>query len=151
MTSRGLDTTTMGARFSKKDTTVKSTYVEVPLSKYSITYKYYITSLRTKILSDRMIDDAIDACKSEIAWVSFFKAAFKHTHPNVLAKDVNIKLMKVTKNEYNGEVKWTFPTTPYCQLNTEMNIMYPTGVYTIAGPNWAGICFIDCIKEVSED
>jgi hypothetical protein len=143
--------TNMGARFSKKDDAVKSTYLDVPLSNYSISFKYYITSLRTKILTDRMIDDAINACKNENGWGSFFKSAFKYTHPNVIAKDIIIKLMKINKNEYNGEVKWTFPTTPYYQLNTEMNIMYPTGVYTIAGQGWAGICFIDSIKELSAD
>jgi hypothetical protein len=132
------------------NTKIETVSAPVQLSRYSISFKYYITSLRTKILTDKMIDDAFSECKSDANWVAFFKSAFKHTYPNVLAQNITVKLMKITKNEYNGEVQWNFPTTPYYQINTDLKIVYPTGVYTIGGANWAGICFIESVKCVSE-
>ena len=137
----------MGICTSKKQVDLVQAPVHVK-STYTMPFKFYITSLRTGILTDKMIDAAIKKCNLESVWSSFFTSMFQYIEPSGPVTDIVIRLIKVSKNEYNGEVRFCFPMHPESVLNREIKINCPTSLYTIVGNGWAGISFIDMIKEV---
>ena len=123
----------------------------IHVSTYSISFKYYITSLRTKTLTTNMINNAVNECNNPLVWASFFESIFKHIQPKNPSTNISVTLIKSNRVSFDGIIHWTFPTTPSYTLNQEMKIYCPTCVYTITGENWAGIAFIDMIKEFVEE
>ena len=68
----------MGNCIFKKKVPVVTEASKQEFSRYSMKFKYYITPLRTRILTDKIIDAAIHKCHTDNVWVNFFKCMFRY-------------------------------------------------------------------------
>lgn len=132
--------------------TKKNDAVEVPpiqISYYSLRFTYYISPLKDQTLEQLVINDALRKCLSKHTWISYLNSLYKNIEPKCKSiQNVSVKLFKLSKITYIGELNWSSPAINIDALNNEIIISSPICAYNFDGNKWSGMCFLELIQEV---
>ena len=122
----------MGNLFTKKNRVHAGLY-------YTLNFKILITETKDR----SPLEDHIKT-KVEEHMLKYLKEIYNREF-----NEVSITILSLYKDVYYGEVKWASNKVNIIDLNTKLNLLFPTSTYILNDENWKGVCYIYTISDVT--